>query len=407
MPRLTKTVVESAAPAGKTCILWDSDLPGFGLRVSPSGLRTYLFKYRVGGGRKGRPRKPSIGRHGALTCDEARSIAKLWAADVARGGDPAAARRRASSGPTVADLAEKYLAEHAEPKKRAGSVAADRRLLDRFILSKLAGRPVAGLDRADVGSLHHGLRATPYQANRALALLSKMMNLAERWGWRADGSNPCRHVDRFPEAPRQRFLSPAECDRLGQALTRMAGEGTLPWQAAGAIRLLLLTGCRRDEIRTLRWRQIDLDRGLIRLDQAKGGPRWVHLAPAAVALLNGLHHDSRKGEDPVFPGRQGDRPLADLERPWQAVRAQAGLDDVRLHDLRHTYASIAVAGGLSLPIVGRLLGHASPSMTARYAHLADDPVRRAAALVGEQVERGLSGSGAPALPQLPPQPVDP
>ena len=392
MPKLTKRLIDSLKPRPTDYVVWDADAKGFGARVRPSGRITYLLKYRVRGGRGGVVRKPAIGKHGAITVDQARAIAREWLAEVARGGDPSAQRGEARAGPTVAELAERYLLEHAEPYKRPSSVAEDRRLIEKRINPALGTKKVQAVSRTDVARLHSGLRSTPYEGNRTLALVSKMMALAEAWGHRPDASNPCRHITKFPEAKRERFLSADEIGRLGDVLARAEHEGTESKAAVAAVRLLAVTGCRRGEILTLEWEHVDFENGCLRLAQSKTGPKIVYLAPAALEILQAIEHQD--GNPFVIVGAKPGTHLVNLTKPWARLRKLAGLDGVRLHDLRHGFAAIGAAGGLSLPVLGKLLGHTQPGTTARYAHLVGDPLRKAAAQVGGQIAAAMGGETA-------------
>ena len=242
---------------------------------------------------------------------------------------------------------------------------------------------VSDVQRSDIATLHHAMRDTPYQANRTLAVLSKMFNLAELWEMRPDSSNPCRHVKRFKEEKRERFLSDIEYEHLGAALREIEQEGSETGSAIAAIRLLMLTGCRLSEIQKLRWEHVDLEQGKLRLPETKTGARVVHLGEPAVAVLRGIE---RRDEDPwVISGRKAGSHLTDLQHPWRRIRARAGLDDVRIHDLRHSFASGGLLVGEGLPMIGKLLGHTQVQTTARYAHLADDPVQAAANRIASRI----------------------
>ena len=211
----------------------------------------------------------------------------------------------------------------------------------------------------------------------------KMFNMAEVWGLRPDGSNPCRHVKRFREEKRERFLSDEEYRRLGETLKEVERDGSETHAAIAAIRLLMLTGCRLSEVQKLRWEHIDLDAGELRLPDTKTGAKTVHLGDPAVAVLRGIH---RKDNNPwVIAGRKPDSHLTDLQHPWRRIRARAGLDDVRIHDLRHSFASGGLLVGEGLPIIGKLLGHTQVQTTARYAHLANDPVKSAANRIASRI----------------------
>ena len=239
------------------------------------------------------------------------------------------------------------------------------------------------IQRSDIAELHHGMRETPYQANRTLGVLSKMFNLAELWGLRPDGSNPCLHVKRYKEEKRERFLSAEEFTRLCQVLDEIMGDGSETRSAVAAIRLLMLTGCRLSEIQKLRWEHVDLEAGELKLLETKTGAKVVHLGEPAIAVLRSIQ---RRGDNPwVIAGRKEGSHLTDLQHPWRRIRARAGLDDLRIHDLRHPFASGGLLVGEGLPMIGKLLGHTQVQTTARYAHLANDPVKSAANRISSRI----------------------
>lgn len=387
MPKITKRLVENLNPSNQEVFVWDDELRGFGVRAKASGVRTYLVQYRND---HGRTRRYAIGKHGNLTAEEARKEAKLLLGDIERGKDPSTERKALRKAPTMSELCERYLVDHAGTRKKAKSSAQDRRLVERFILPKMGKRKVADLTRADFYKVHHDLRETPYQANRLLALLSKMMNLAEKWGVRSDGSNPCRHVEKFKEAKRERFLSADELARLSEVLAD--GERTtteLP-SVIAAIRLLILTGCRLSEILTLQWQHVDFEGACLRLPDSKTGAKIVHLNAPALAVLSAVEREENSPW--VIRGGKPGYHLVNLEKPWRRIRAKAGVEDVRLHDLRHSFASVAVGLGEGLPMIGKLLGHTQTQTTARYAHLAADPVKAATERVGAALAGMMTGN---------------
>jgi integrase len=400
--RLTKSSVAALeppllAPGGNPTpprVVWDRDLAGFGVRVMTSGVKTYFLQRRT---KTGRPIKLTIGRADRVTADRARERARELAAAIDLGRDPATelrdrrhAERSRVKEPTVRHLADRYLAEYAERRKRPASVAGDRSLLHKHVLPELGRLKVAAVTSSHIEKLHAAITngGASYAANRCLALLSKMFALAERWQLRA--GNPVRGVQRNPEEPRTRYLTPAELHRLAFALHR---RGDL---AAKCLEFLLLTGARRNEMLTARWRDFELDQRACAWTKpsAHTKQRRVHrvpLSPAALRILT----DLPRGEDAdrVFP-------LADhqLRVAWRQVCEEAAIVGARVHDLRHAHASILASAGLSLPIIGALLGHTQASTTSRYTHLLDDPLRVAAARVAELYEAMRRGNSAEIVP---------
>src|SRR5262245_54396525 len=279
------------------------------------------------------------------------------------------------------------MAEHVRPKLKASTAREYERTARLYIVPRLGRRPVGELKRQDIAKLHHELASTPYQANRTLALLSKLFVWAEKHGLRTDGSNPCRHVEKYREGRRERFLSQAELARLGDALREAEKDNSCsPWIIA-AIRLLTFTGARRNEILTVRWEHVSEEHECLMLPDSKTGRKAIHLNAPALAVLQTIPR--LEGNPYVICGEKAGRHLVNLEKPWRRIRKAAKLDDVRLHDLRHSFASVAASGGQSLVVIGKMLGHSQPATTARYAHLADDPVKAASDAVGRHIAAAM------------------
>ena len=384
MPKINKRLVDAIKPdPSAEQWVWDSELKGFGLRVKPTGRKSYLVQYRS----QGRTRRLTIGAHGVLTPDEARKLAKQKLAEVSNGADPSAERKTGLRALTVRDLAGRYMREHAEAKKKASSVMRDQRLLDRFILPELGSHKVSAVTRADVAALHHRIgKKTPTQANRTLALLSKMMSLAIRWGLR-EGDNPCRYIERFRENKRQRYLSESELARLGKALDEAEMGERANISSINGIRLLIMTGARLGEVLGLRWEWIDFERSCIWLPDSKTGAKIIPLGKPVLEFLESLPRQA--GNPYVLPGTKFAQPLKNLNGTWRKIREAADLEDVRIHDLRHTFASVGAGAGLSLNMIGGLLGHRAPATTSRYAHLAADPLKVAATEVAQRVVEAM------------------
>ena len=385
MGKITKRSVDGLTPQTASYFHWDSQIPGFGVRVSPKGRKTYTLQYRVGG----RTKRMSLGVHGKITPDQARELARRNLGEVASGQDPAGQVQRKRRAPNVSALCDRFLTEYVPVRCKPSTQREYTRCCDLFIRPKIGAMKIEDITRPDVAKLHHDLRDKPYQANRVLGVLSKMFNLAEVWGLRPDGSNPTRHVQKYKETPRERYLGPDEIETLWRVLDQVVAESTETIHVAGAFRLLLLTGCRLSEIQKAQWSWV---RGnVLLLPDAKTGPRRVMLSKSALDVLATLPR--LPGNPYIIAGAVDGQHVTDLQKPWRRIRKAAGLDDVRIHDLRHTYASLAAAAGHSLPIIGKLLGHTQAQTTARYAHLADAVTRNAADDVDDLIG-GFTGAAA-------------
>jgi len=380
MGKLTKRSVEALAPREIDYIVWDNDVPGFGVRVMPSGRKSFVLQYRAGR----RSRRMALGYVNVVTPEQARAMAIQHLAALRQGIDPLGERDSGRDAVTVKDLAARFDAEHITVHLKPSTQKEYHRSLKKFILPFFANRPIAEVSREEVARFHHKYRHVPYQANRCLEILSKMFNLAELWGLRPDGSNPRKHIKKYREEKRERFLSAAELRRVGQVLDEMEAEGLEMPSAIAAVRLLILTGSRLNEIMTLKWSYVDLGAGTLNLPDSKTGAKVVHIGRPAVDVLRRI--PALPGNPWVIAGKNPGARLSDLQPFWQRVRARAGLKDARIHDLRHTFASTAVAAGQGLPMIGKLLGHTQVQTTARYAHLAADPVKAAA----EQVSHAIA-----------------
>ena len=379
IPKLTKRAVEALKANGADTVYWDGELTGFGVRVRKSGRKNYVLQTRV----DGKLRWFTIGQHGRVTVDEARAAALEILAATKKGIDPRDTNAKREAEPVMAELGRRFLEEYVPVHCKPSTQGEYRRSVALFIDPAIGDMRISEVQRKDIAKLHHDMRDKPYQANRTLGVLSKMFSLAEVWGLRPDGSNPCRHVKRYKERNRERFLSPEETERLGEVLRE--AEDEMP-SAVAAFRLLLLTGCRLSEIQFLRWEYLKDD--YIELPDAKTGGRVVPLGPEARTILAGL---SREDDNPwVISGKLPRSHITDLQKPWRRIRARAGLEDVRIHDLRHSYASRALALGESLTMIGKLLGHTQVQTTARYAHLARDSIQTAAARITGSIGGSLS-----------------
>lgn len=408
--RLTKTIVERLEPRAAEYVEWCGKLSGFGCRVWPTGRKVFIAFYRAGG--RGSPaRKKTIGTYGTLTVEEARREAEKYLASAQLGQDLVGEEREAKGEMTVSQLCDEYL-EHGVALKKPSTVATDVGRINGHIRPLLGRKKIGAITRKDIErflndvakgktakdtrtekgrSIVKGGKGT---ATRTVRLLGGIFTYAVNQGYLE--TNPRHGVKLFKDGAKERFLTQEEIDRLGQTLIEAETIG-LSWHfkddahskhrpkadenlrekisphVTGAIRLLLLTGCRLREILDLRWVEVDFERKLLDLPDSKTGRKVVYLSDAAIEVLESLPQIGTY----VVLGKSPDKPRSDLKRPWERISRHAGLEDVRLHDLRHTFASVSVASGMSLPMIGALLGHKSTSTTARYAHLTDDPLRRA------------------------------
>jgi integrase len=425
--KITKRTVDAIKPNGTDFYVFDSELIGFGVRVRKTGGMTYIARYRAGSGRGAPVRRVTIATVGKATPDQAREVAKGILANVVKGADPAREKAEHRSALTFAELVDLYLTE-VEATKKPKTYELYRLALKTHAVPVLGRKKAAEVSGPDIAGLRLSMRDTPTMANRVRNTISSM------YGWAIDGkvlaklANPATGVERFKENKRERFLTSDELYRLGAAIDEAETIG-IPWvpdpskktqhapkaenrlikidaHAAAALRLYLLTGARLREILHLTWPMVDLERGVLLLPDSKTGSKTIVLNAPARLVLSALPRVGRyvipgdearqqrraKGEEKVEP-----KPRSDLKRPWLLVRKRAGLDGtddgtpVRVHDLRHTHASIGVGASFGLPIVGKLLGHTQARTTERYAHLETDPVRAASEVIGARITDAMSG----------------
>ncbi len=357
--RLTQRLIDTLKPGKSVREVRDTELRGFGVRILPSGRRRFFVHAQNNGQRVW----TAIGDADTMQLVEARTSARSHLAAL-RYGEQSCSVEALGETPfeEVAEVVFRRYARHWKP----GTLAVNGMYLKNQILPRFRGQAIGIITSGDVRQWFASLRSTPATADRAMPVLSVIMREAEILGYRPEGSNPCRNIRRYRRRGRERFLSREETRRLGAALARHDGH-----ILAAAVRLLLLTGCRRNEIMTLQW--ADYRDGHLFLRDSKTGPRTVWLSSAARAVLDGL---PRTGVW-VFPARTGSGPSPGLNRFWQKLREEAGFGDVRLHDIRHSYASFALQAGETVLTIGRLLGHRRPETTLKYIHLADDSVRAA------------------------------
>ncbi len=414
MPKLTKTVVDRAVPRAKDYFLWDADLKGFGLKIARGGRKSYVCKFRLGSGRNAPTRRMTIGAHGSpWTVDQARIEARKIIGRVANGEDPAKEKQDAKKQITVAELCDLYL-ERGMATKKPSTIATDKGRIERHIKPLLGKKRVPDVTRADIKrflqdvangktakDVKTGLRGRAIvkggkgAATRTVGLLGGIFTYAFDCG--LIEINPVHGVRRFPDKKGQRYLSQQELVALGAALADAEKDGKNPF-AVAVIKLLIFTGARKNEIQGLRWDEVDFQAGYLKLADSKTGQKAIPLNAGALEILSNLAR--QQGSEYVFPSFGGSTHYVGTPMIWTKIRAAAGLEDVRLHDLRHSFASIAVSGGASLPIIGALLGHSDSSTTQRYAHLQDDPLKAASDAVGNRIAAALSGDNSGELSNM-------
>ena len=381
--RITKRTVDRLSAQGKPAVAWDRDVAGFGVRVYPTGRIAYVVQSRGPDGSK----RVTLGRHGKLTPERARERAIAVIDRIKAGEDPLPPEWRWGRERTMEDLARRCLKRYVDVECKPSTAERYRQLIGGHILPALGGMAVTAVERKHVAALHHELRDRRGTANTVLWALSRMFSLAEAWGWRKAGTNPCRSVRSYKSQRRERFLSRAEYRTVGRVLREAESDGSVWPPAVAAIRLLMLTGCRRGEVVTLQWDDVDRAAAHLRLRDSKTGARFVPLTDEAMEVLDGI--EPVPGNPWVFPGKKPGAHVSELTGFWLRLRKRMDLNDVRLHDLRHSYASRALAMGESLSMIGRLLGHASVNTTARYAHLARDTEKASAARIAGSIENNI------------------
>jgi integrase len=411
--KLTKQPLASLKPRVKPYIEYDTELIGFGVAVYPSGIKSWVCEYRPhGGGRGVAKKRVTLGKTSQLTPDQARKAAADMLAAVRLGGDPAQEKVERRASMTVGQLIDLFDAQYVGPMLKPGTTVSHRIALEELRRQHGALKATA-LTRAHIATLHFRMADRPYAANRAAAVWSKAFAWAADAGLIPAGHNPVKGLKKYREQGRERFLTSEELARLGDNLREGETVG-LPYSidetkpkvkhapkaehrrvkldryAAAAIRLLILTGARLREILHARWEQVDVERGLIFLADSKTGKKPLYLSAAAQEVLEDIPRI--EGNPHVIAGAKDGAPRSDLKKPWAAVSRAAGLEGVRIHDLRHSFASFGAGASLGLPIIGKLLGHSQPATTARYAHLDADPMRRAANTIGATISAAMGGS---------------
>lgn len=377
--KFTKRFIESLVPLKEQELYeWDTEIKGLGIRVFSSGRRTYFVQYR---NQANRTRRQKIGIHGVITTDQARDEAKKILGNVCSGDDPSAKRKDVKKALLFSELAQEYLELYAKSSKKESSYKEDKRIITTLLLKRFGNHLISSLTTRDIQQLHSEFREKIYKANRTKALLRRMFNLAIKWGLVTH--NPATEVKDYKEQKRRRWLNDEEMQRLWEALDSYSNQNR-----ANLYRILLLTGARKNEILKATWDQFDLKKGVwTKPSHNTKQSRMEHL-PLSSQALQLIKTIKEVNEDDLylFPGKIPNQPIKEVKKAWATICKRAELKDFRIHDLRHTYASYLVSKGLSLSIVGKLLGHTQASTTQRYAHLADEPLRQATEIFGQKIQ---------------------
>lgn len=381
--RLTKKAIDGFKYEGDGSgqdIRWDAQIPGFGVRIYPTGKKSFVLSYRA----DGRKHIMTVGRYGVVTLDQARDDAREKLVKVNKGADPLEEKRRASQGETVKILCAQYLERYAKLKKKTWK--EDERRIDRHLIPAWGLKKAKSIKQSDVSNLHFKIGKTaPYEANRVLALVSKIFALAEKWGFVPDNfRNPARNIDKYNETSRDRWVQSTELPKLAKAIDAEENE-----YVRAALWLYLLTGVRKSELLLAKWEDINFERKELRLGDTKAGrTHYVPLSSPALKLIESI---SRLDDNPyLLPGRRKGKHLVNISAPWSNIREKAGVQDVRLHDLRRTVGSWIAQSGNSLHLIGKILNQSSPQTTKVYARLTQDNARVALEAHGKQI-MGIAG----------------
>jgi integrase len=392
--KITKRVVDAYQPTGRLDFIWDTEVKGFGVIITPAGSKSFILNYR---NQDNRSRRKTIGKCGHLTVEQARELAKELCYRIAKGEDPVHRDEMQRKQSTFKEVAEKFMEEHSAVRNRPATHQSNRQVLDGMLLPYFGKMKIRSIERKDISDFLSQNRARPIGANRSLSTMSSIMSKSELWGYRDRNTNPCFKAERYPENRRERFLSAEEFAALDAAMQRAERNLTESPHVMAMFRIMMHTGCRPGEARFLKWEYIDWENKIFRLPKEatkEKRPKNLFITPYIEDVLRGLKR--MEGNPYVIVSERNDgRAIADFKKPWDRIKRAAGIKtELHLHDLRHSHASVANALGYSLPMIGALLGHTQAQTTLRYAHLATDHLRKAA----EDISKAIAAS-TPKIPE--------
>ena len=358
---LTKQFIDNITIKTTEQVFYDTKTTGLNLKVSSSGRKTFYLYFRNNNGDQ---RRPKIGRFGVITLEQARAKAKIMLGEIAQGDDPS--KKKTIKEPKLSDFSKIFIKRHIQPHVKPSTAKTYQSLISSIILPGLGKMRLNEISRTDIESLMARNNNRRTTANHGMVLLKLMFDKAQLWEMTSSERNPCSNIQKFKTKMKERFLSEKDIANLINVLDQFEHQKLAPQNAINAIKLLVLTGCRKNEIVMLTWPEVQFDEGILRLLDSKTGGKDIILSKAAITILQEVPRSQSKY---VFTGKNPMKPIRGLQKIWERIRKNANLEDVRLHDLRHTFASIAVSSGVSLYEVGKLLGHTSIQSTQRYAHL--------------------------------------
>ncbi len=395
--KLSKKMIDAFEATGKLEYLWDAEVKGFGVVITPAGSKSFILNYR---NQDNRSRRKTIGKYGKLTVEQARDIARDLTYRIAKGDDPVQQDEWQRSQPTFEEVAKRFLDDHSAIRSRPATHASNVQILAHMLIPHFGKMKIRSIERKDIYDYLAKNRQRPIGANRSLACMSSIMSKAELWGYRDRNSNPCFGVERFPENRRERFLSEQEFASLESAMQRAERNLTESPHVLAMFRIMMHTGCRPGEARHLKWDYVDFTNRVIRLPKEatkEKRPKTLFITPYIEGVLKNIRR--MEGNPYVIVSERNDgKPIADVKKPWDRIKKAAGITtELHLHDLRHSHASMANALGYSLPMIGALLGHTQAQTTLRYAHLATDHLRQAA----EDISNRIAGVAKTTSPMPP------